>query len=189
MLVLECCASVSVDPRDKKCMCDGCSQHRTLHLLLDRGFKKWMRCWLLVAFSCFTVTCSFTSCLASSWLVTLYIRTMVDSLTKKRVCCMAELNAFRSQRCGLDRCKRSNTIQKKKKRESGKAESRKDPSDSSHNNNVFIVKTAWVDLLPVSHTPRNTPGNKQRNKMKIIELVPTFATKNSNRWRLREWRH
>lgn len=77
---------------------------------------------------------------------------------------------------------------KKKKRESGKAESRKDPSDSSHNN-VFIVKTAWVDLLPVSNTPRNTPGNKQRNKMKIIELVPTFATKNSNRWRLREWRH
>lgn len=108
-------------------------------------------------------------------------------LDKKRVCCMAELNAFRSQRTGLDRCKRSNTI-KKKKRESGKAESRKDPSDSSHNN-VFIVKTAWVDLLPVSNTPRNTPGNKQRNKMKIIELVPTFATKNSNRWRLREWRH
>lgn len=80
---------------------------------------------------------------------------------------MAELNAFRSQRTSLDRCKRSNTIKKKKKRESGKAESRKDPSDSSHNN-VFIVKTAWVDLLPVSNTPRNTPGNKQRNKMKII---------------------
>lgn len=115
MLVLECCASVSVDLRDKKCMCDGCSQHRTLHLLLDRSFKKWMRCWLLVAFSCFTVTCSFTSCLASSCFVTLYIRTMVDSLTKKRVCCMAELNAFRSQRTSLDRCKRSNTIKKKKK--------------------------------------------------------------------------
>lgn len=62
-------------------------------------------------------------------------------LDKKRVCCMAELNAFRSQRTSLDRCKRSNTIKKKKKRESGKAESRKDPSDSSHNN-VFIVKTA-----------------------------------------------